>query len=148
MKTKGIILLLLLVIVTSLGLSACAKTDDEKVLDAVHAYIDALNREDIAAAQAATHRQAMNYFYLKDQLQMNFALYDTQVTLEKLDFVGITDGLATVDFVMTTIKTDQSDFKDNRVKGQFTLKKQDDQWKIFDTIYDPTTDIEFLTPQP
>lgn len=148
MKLKVAVYLFLLLLLASLGLAACGKTDEQKVMDAVNKYIDAVNSEDVDAVQAALHRDNWSYFYVKQQLPSYFALYDVKTVLEETRFEGITDGVATVDFVMTTRSINKSDFKDTRIKGKFTLKQQGDEWKILSTDYDPETDIEYLTPEP
>lgn len=148
MKFKAIIGLLVLVMVTALGLSACAKSEEQKAFDAVQAYVDAMNKEDVKAVQASMHRDNWSYFYVAQSLPGYFALYDVKISLEELKFDGVTDGIATVDAVVTTIKTDQSDFKNTRIKEQFKLKQQNGEWKVLEEVYDPKTDVEYLTPQP
>jgi hypothetical protein len=49
---------------------------------------------------------------------------------------------------MTTVKTDNSDFKNTRIKETFQLKQEDGEWKVLDIVYNPETDVEYLTPQP
>ncbi len=148
MKAKVLIGLLVMIIVGALGLSACGKSDEQKALDAVQAYADAMNKEDATAVRASMHRDNPSYFYIMQQLPGYFSLYNVKVSFDEMKYVGVTDGVATVDVVMTTVKTDQSDFKDNRITAQFKLKQQDGEWKVLDIAYDPAKDIEYLTPQP
>lgn len=148
MQSKSWLGLLVIVVVVTMVLGGCAKTEEQKVLDAVHVYADAMNKEDVSAVQDAMHHDNWSYFYIKQQLPGYFSLYDVKVEFEDLKFVEIKDGIASVTFVMTTKKTDNSDFKDTRIKGTFTLKQENGVWKLLDTVYDPTTDVEFLTPQP
>jgi hypothetical protein len=79
-------------------------------------------------------------------LDTQYALYDIETKLEKLEFVKIENEIAYVSYTATMIKKDQSDFKNMRIKGTFALKKEDDVWKILGMAYDPEKDIEYLTP--
>lgn len=148
MRSKTWLGLLVLLVLVALVLGGCAKTEEQKVLDAVQRYADAMNKEDVNAVQDAMHRDNWSYFYIKQQLPQYFALYNVKVEFEDLKFIEIKDGVASVSFVMTTKKTDNSDFKDTRIKGMFQLKQEDEVWKLLDIVYDSDKDVEFLTPQP
>lgn len=148
MRSKSWLGLLVVLVLVSMVLGGCAKTEEQKVMDAVQRYADAMNKEDVNAVQDAMHRDNWSYFYIKQQLPQYFSLYNVKVEFEDLKFIEIKDGIASVSFVMTTRKTDNSDFKDTRIKGTFTLKQEDGVWKLLDTVYDPEKDVEFLTPQP
>lgn len=148
MNRKVAISLIILVLLASLGLAACGKTEEQKVMDAVNLYIDSINNEDVDAVQSSMHRDNWSYFYVKQQLPGYFSLYNVKTVLEETAFEGIEDGVATVSFTMTTKSIEPSDFKDTRIKGKFTLKQQDDVWKLLSIDYDPETDVEYLTPEP
>jgi len=148
MRAKSWLLILVVTIIAAFSLVSLRKTEEQKVLDAVQRYADAMNTEDANAVQDSMHRDNWSYFYIKQQLPQYFDLYDVKVTFEDLQFIEIKNGVASVTVVMTTVKTDNSDFKNTRIKETFQLKQEDGEWKVLDIVYNPETDVEYLTPQP
>lgn len=149
MHRKFAVSLIILLLLTSISLSACGKTDEQKVMSAVNQYIEAMNKEDLDAVQESLHRENMGYFYVKQQLPGYFLDYDVKTVLEDAKYEGIENGVASVSYVMTTRSIEASDFKDTRISGRFTLKQNDEgDWKILSIDYDPLTSIEYLTPEP
>jgi hypothetical protein len=127
------------------ALTSCAKSDEKQVLDAIRQYVKYTNDEDAGEVYMLAHRDVRSIEY-KNQLDTQYALYDIETKLEKLEFVKIENEIAYVSYTATMIKKDQSDFKNMRIKGTFALKKEDDVWKILGMAYDPEKDIEYLTP--
>lgn len=149
MHRKFAAVLFILLIVCSISLSACGKSDEQKVMAVINEYVDSMNKEDTDAVQATLHRENMGYFYTKQQLPGYFSQYNVKTVLEDAKYMGIKDGIASVSYVMTTRSQETSTFKDTRISGTFTLKKNDDgDWKILSVDYDPETGIEYLTPEP
>jgi hypothetical protein len=142
---KITLMLVCLLMVASVILSGCAKSDESQVLATARQYVKLMNKEDAGAVFLLTHQEVRSFGY-KNRLEAQFAKYDVELKLEKLEFLKIENGYAYAPFVGTMIKKDQSDFKDIRITGTFVLKKENDEWKILGMVYDPKTDVEYLNP--
>jgi hypothetical protein len=138
-------LLILVLLCGLLILSSCSKSDEKQVLDVVRQYVKLTNAENAGEVYLLAHRDVRSLEY-KNQLVTQYAIYDIETKLEKLEFVKIEGDIAYVAYTATMIKQDESDFKNIRINGTFALKKEDDVWKILGTAYDPEKDIEYLTP--
>jgi hypothetical protein len=115
-------------------LAGCANAEQRAVLSTVRRYVKLMNAEDAGGVFEITHQSARTLGY-KSNLDLQFASYDINFQIEKLTFDKIEDGIATVDFVGTMKKTDNSDFKDMRLTGKFILEKERDDWKILGMDY-------------
>ena len=133
----------LILILISAALSGCQQSTEKQVLNTVNDYVKYMNAEDAPSVYMLAYREVRSLGY-KNQLQTLFALYDVDYTLEKAEFVNVEDDIAYVDFIMTMIKTDDSDFQNVRLNGTFQLKLENEAWKILLMDYDAETGVEYL----
>ena len=137
-----------LIIITSMLiaaflLSGCANADERAILSTVRQYVKLMNAEDSGGVYAITHQTVRTLGY-KNELDLQFGLYDVTFKLEELSFDKIDNGYAYAPFVATMKKKDDSDFKDVRIHGTFVLAKEGDDWKILGMTYDAEKDVEYL----
>ena len=142
MRKLSLLLICILFVFSSL-LTGCQQSVEKEVLKTVNDYVKYMNAEDAPAVYMLAYREVRSIGY-KNQLQTLFALYDVDYTLEESKFDKVEDDIAYVDFVMTMIKTDDSDFQNVRINGTFQLKQENDEWRILQMVYDVNTDVEYL----
>ena len=131
------------ILLSVLLLAGCSNPDERAILATVRNYVKLMNAEDAAGVYMITHQTVRSIGY-KNDLDLQFALYNVKFKLEEVNFDKIENGYAYVPFVSTMIKTDDSDFKDVRLHGTFVLAKESDEWKILGMTYDPENDVEYL----
>lgn len=96
-------------LVAAFLLSGCANAEQRAILSTVRQYVKLMNAEDSGGVYAITHQSVRTLGY-KNELDLQFGLYDVDFKLEKLSFDKIENGYAYVPFVATMKKTDDSDF--------------------------------------
>lgn len=142
MKKKTAIILIAILLMT-LFLSGCANKEERSILSTVRQYVKYMNEEDSAGVYGITHQSVRTLGY-KNELDLQFGLYDIKFDLEKMHFDKIENEYAYVPFTATMKKTDESDFKDIRINGVFVLAQEIDEWKILGMTYDAEKDVEYL----
>jgi len=140
---KNLLVIIGVCFVAAFCLTACANKEERAILSTVRQYVKFMNAEDSAGVYTITH-QSMRTMGYKNNLDLQFGLYDIKIDIEELSFDKIEDGKAYVPFVATMKKSDDSDFKDVRIHGLFLLSKESDEWKILGMVYDAEKDVEYL----
>ena len=134
MKKITLIIVAVLMIAT-LGLTGCASKEERAVLSTVRRYVKLMNAENSAEVYLMMH-QKVRSIGAKDNLTLQFALYDVKYTIEELSVEKIEGDMAYAPFVATMIKTDDSDFQNIRLTGKFALEKEGNEWKILGMAYE------------
>lgn len=110
------------------------------MLSTVRTYVKLWNAKDAGGVFEITHQKTRTMGY-KNQLDLQFAVYNVKFDLEEYSFDKIEDGYAYVPFVATMIKADDSDFQNVRITGTFVLEIENDEWKILQLM---ATNVENL----
>ena len=142
---KITLVIVVVLMVTTLLLTGCASKDERAILKTVREYVKLMNAEDAAGVYSITHQSVRSIGY-KNELDLQFAVYDIKFDVEEMKFDKIENDYAYVPFVATMIKSDDSDFKNIRIHGTFVLSKEGDEWKILGMTYDTEKDVEYLNP--
>lgn len=140
MKKVSLLLIVILFVLSSILLTGCKSAEERAVLSTVRNYVKLWNAEDAGGVFEITHQKTRTMGY-KNQLDLQFAVYNVKFELEEYSFDKIEDGYAYVPFVATMIKTDDSDFQNVRITGTFVLAKENDEWKILQLM---ATNVENL----
>jgi len=139
---RKILIVILVLFLTSL-ITGCASKDERAIISTVRQYVKYMNAEDSAGVYGITHQSVRSIGY-KNELDLQFGLYDIKFKVEKMNFDKIENEYAYVPFTATMKKTDDSDFKDIRINGTFVLAKELGDWKILGMTYDAEKDVEYL----
>ena len=113
----------------------------DPILAVVRANADALNREDLSAAIALMHPDSPGLQQTKEMSEKLFQAYDLRYTVKDLAVESVTGDEAKVRFSQVTEKLSGPAFRNNRVDGIHILKKQNGEWKLYNT---QVTKIEYL----
>ncbi len=140
---KNLLVIIGVCLIIAFCLTACVDKDERDAVSTVRQYVKLMNAEDSAGVYSITHQSARTLGY-KNDLDLQFGLYDIKIDIEELSFDKIEDGNAYVPFVATMKKTDDSDFKNIRLHGTFLLSKEGDEWKLLGMVYDAEKDVEYL----
>ena len=116
---------------------------------AVQAQINALNMRDAAGAVALMHPQAAGREKALETTQKLFNAYDLLFMVQNVNLEFSDETEAKVRFTQVTHqvskKTDDADFRNNRVVGIHTLRKDAGEWKIYSTQVEK---IEYFDQMP
>jgi hypothetical protein len=140
LKKFSLLLFVMIFILSSILLTGCKSAEERAVLSTVRTYVKLWNEEDAGGVFEITHQKTRTMGY-KNQLDLQFAVYNVKFKLEDYSFDKIEDGYAYVPFVATMIKTDDSDFQNVRITGTFVLEMENDEWKILQLM---ATNVENL----
>jgi len=115
----------------------------EKALkDVIVAHVEASEKEDLQAVMATVDPSSPGYTQTKEDVSLNFLLFDLDYELELVNVIEATDTIAYVYSVMLTKKVKGPDIPDTRTRQVDLLKKQEDgSWKIYMTYL---MGVEFL----
>ena len=103
---------------------------------ALKAQINAMNGEDLPAFMSYLHPDNVAFKSAESTTRQLFNDYELRTVLEKTEAVSLTEGEAKVKFTQLTQKLSGPEFRDNRVTGLHTLRKDHGVWKIFATEAD------------
>ncbi|MBK7631036.1 MAG: hypothetical protein IPJ23_10140 [Ignavibacteriales bacterium] len=92
-----------------------------------------MNKENLEGAMSTIYPDDKTYETTENLVIQLFKMYDLNYKIEKLAVVNENDTEVIVDFTQLTTKINGPKFRDNRVNGTHTLKKDGDSWKIFST---------------
>ena len=109
--------------------------------EVINANIDFMNNEDIEGAIKTLHPESPQLESTEAMMKKIFEMYDLNYKIESMKVLEEYDDEARVEFVQVTTKIKGPDFKNNRITGIHTLKKDGDSWKIYST---EMKNLEFL----
>lgn len=138
---KATILFIVVLLLATLLLSGCKKSEERTALSTVRQYVKLWNAKDAGGVFEMTHQKNRTMGY-KNQLDLQFATYDVQFKIEELSFDKIENGYAYLPFVATMKKTDSSDFQNVRITGTFVLAKENDKWKVLQMMVTDMQNID------
>lgn len=138
---KATILFIVALILITLFLSGCKKSEERTALATVREYVKLWNAKDAGGVFEITHQKTRTMGY-KNQLDLQFATYNVQFKIEELSFDKIENGYAYLPFVATMKKSDSSDFQNVRITGTFVLAKENDEWKVLQMMVTDMQNID------
>ncbi|ADU32278.1 FxLYD domain-containing protein [Evansella cellulosilytica] len=108
-------------------------SDEELIIEVIQLNLDAGNNEDIDLYMSTLHSDSPQYDLTREQLTQLFEVYDLQYTLDDIEVIEITGDEAEVRLIQTTEKLAGPEFQDNQVEALNRMKKENGEWKIYDT---------------
>jgi tetratricopeptide (TPR) repeat protein len=148
----GIGIVLLVAAFFGILLLATQKSDEDQnatptpdprreIIAVLREHISAHNDEDVDRYMATLHSDAPNYSATRRTLKEMYDMFDLRATLRDVKVIEVKRDTARVSFVLTTKKVRGPAFQDNRVEGEFILKKEKGRWKLFNQKVD---NVEYL----
>ena len=131
----------LLMIIILFVVSCSTEKKYETPEEVINANIDFMNNEDIEGAIKTLHPESPQLESTEAMMKKIFEMYDLNYKIESMKVLEEYDDEARVEFVQVTTKIKGPDFKNNRITGIHTLKKDGDSWKIYST---EMKNLEFL----
>jgi murein L,D-transpeptidase YcbB/YkuD len=110
-----------------------APTDDltTAIQSVINREIEAAQTEQLADYMATIHPQSPSYAATESTLKTIFAQYDLDYSVTLGEATLLDNGDATIPFVLTTRKISGAAFRDNEVTGNFILRLDGTQWKVY-----------------
>lgn len=122
--------------------AAAASVDAEgEVTAVIYENLAAHNAEDIERYMATVHSRFPGRAEMRDTLEQMYATYDLKATVKGVEVTELSKNEAKVSFVLITKKVRGPAFRDNRIKGTFILRKEEDGWVLVNQEIDT---IEYL----
>lgn len=142
MKSIKFLILILAVFV----LSACKvefSTPAEELKGIIQANIDGMNSENVEQSLEAVHSESPFYEQMQVMLEEISKVYDLESSLIDFQYIGTSDdkSKAVVLLKQKTSKLDGPEFRDNIVEMMTVFKKENDAWKIWQSL---TLDVRYL----
>ncbi len=113
----------------------------EDIFWVIYENIRASNYEDIDRYMSTIHSRSPGYRVTKNSIEDIFADYDLSYHVSNLRVIEQEKNKATIYFVLTTKHIRGPAFRDNRVYGEMTLRKEDGRWKIYNQ---EINDVDYL----
>jgi hypothetical protein len=114
----------------------------DDVYNVIYDYIKALNNKDINEyIQTIDSTDLNNYNSMKDSTLDLFNEYNLAYNLEEATIETKSNSDTKVKFTYTVVKTDSSDFQNNRTTGFIHLRLVNNAWKIFKVDITKTENI-------
>ena len=107
---------------------------DAKVSTLLKRNLTALEEEDIDLFMEGLHPQSEAYENSKESALNLLELYDVDMNLDSYNILTESDEEIVVAYTQTTKRIGgNDDFKDNKITGRHTLRKDSGVWKIYST---------------
>jgi hypothetical protein len=113
----------------------------DEIVAAVRANIDAVNSRDLNAVIAAIHPESPGLRDMKNTAEDLFKKFELRSTLKEIAIESVAGDEAKVRFSQMTEKLSGPGFQDNRVDGVHTLRRHNGEWKLYST---EVTNIVYL----
>lgn len=119
------------------------ENDREAIEAVVQQNLEATENEDARGVLLTMHEESPGFDEeaITAELEQLFEHYDLEYELEILD-VRIENDEAEVDFQQTTRSIDNEDFDDNRITGTHIMRRQNGEWRIYDSLVEETELLE------
>jgi uncharacterized protein YchJ len=130
---RNIILVAAMVFIAGCNKSAVATKAAVDPVAVMRGQIDALNREDTAAALAVIDPDSPVYQPTKDISEKISSTYHLRYTLKEIALESENGSEAKVRFVQITEKLSGPEFRNNQIEGVHILRKKEGQWKLYNT---------------
>ena len=127
-NTKTILIILLTF--TALSCSKESYYTPESVIEANAKY---MNEENFDGVMNTIHKESPDYPATEAMIKKIFEVYDLSYKTVSMRVIEETDTEAKVQFEQITTKLAGPEFRNNKISGIHTLKKDGDSWKIYST---------------
>jgi len=111
----------------------CSERKYATVEDVIYSNAEFLNNEDLSGVMSTIDPESALYSSTEVFVENLFEQYDLKFIVENIEIIEQTDEQAEVQFTQLTMKVSGPEFKNNRIKGDHTLRKSDGSWRILDT---------------
>jgi len=106
---------------------------EEAIKEVVEANLEATENEDIEGIKETMHEESPEYDdAAMEEMELLFEQFDLEYELEIIEVTQENDE-ATVEFEQETRAEENTEFEDNLLKGFHELRKQEGEWKIYQT---------------
>jgi hypothetical protein len=106
---------------------------EKEVLAVVNENLEATRVEDKERVLATIHKESPQYNSTVQGLEFVFMNYDLEFFMEKAEVIEVSEDGAKVYYILITRSVKGQGFLNKRDEGIHHLKKQDGNWKIFQT---------------
>lgn len=130
-KRNGLTIIFILILIISVGCSS--KKEFKTPEELINANAEYLTKEDFDASMSTVHPASPTYEATANMIKQIFERYDLEYKIENIKVLEQSDDEAKVEFTQVTKKIKGPDFKDNRITGIHTLKKDGGSWKVYST---------------
>lgn len=107
--------------------------DEDQMLQVVKDNMLAANNKNVDEYMATIHVESPLYQSTRDTMIEIFSLYDLEFSFVEIEVIDVSGDTGEVRFIQTTRKIKGPEFNDNQVEGINTMKKYNDEWKIYHT---------------
>jgi hypothetical protein len=101
--------------------------------EVIQANIDYMNSEDLDGVMSTIHPESPSFNTTENLAKQLFKIYDLNYKIEKVEVTSESDQEATVNFTQLTTKISGPQFRNNRIQGTHTVRKDGDSWKLYST---------------
>ena len=130
------------IVIISLSIIGCSSKEEystpESVIEANAKY---MTQENLDEVMNTIYKDSPNYASTESMIKTLFDRYDLSYKINSMKVTEETQNEAQVQFVQETVKISGPEFKNNRVTGIHTVKKDGDSWKIYST---QIKDVKYL----
>lgn len=109
------------------------ESEEIEIIDALNSNLKALQDEDLDLVKETMHPESPFYEATILYAEKIFERYDLKYELLKYNLDKINSGEAFVSFSQTTKKLNGPEFRDNKITGTHTFRKESGEWKIYST---------------
>ncbi|MEO8393726.1 MAG: hypothetical protein ABI700_12115 [Chloroflexota bacterium] len=99
--------------------------------EVLHTEEQAFNHKNLDAYMATMHPDSPGYAGSEAFLQSSFVNYDLVLKVSLGDATLLDNGDASIPFVITTKKLHGGAFRDNEITGNFIMRLDGSQWKLY-----------------
>jgi len=134
------LLIVLLPVILTIGITGCNSgySTPESVIYANAKYMTEENLEEV---METIHPESPVFESTEKIVKQIFEQFDLSYKIEKIEIIEESDEEAIVRFVQLTTKLKNFQFKNNRLTGVHTLRKDGSSWKIYAT---KSNNLEYL----
>lgn len=108
-------------------------TDEEQMIQVVKDNLLAANNKKIDDYMATVHVESPLYQSTRDTMLEIYRVYDLEYSFVEIEVIDVSGDTGVVWFIQTTRKIKGPEFNDNQIEGIHTMKKYNDEWKIYET---------------
>ncbi|MFA9558154.1 hypothetical protein ACERII_12660 [Evansella sp. AB-rgal1] len=107
--------------------------EEEKIIEEVYKNLEAAQQADLDGYMATLHTDSPYYESTRISMEEIFSIYELDYVIEEIEVMEISEQVAKVWLIQTTTKISGPDFNDNQIEIVNIMRKQGDEWKIYET---------------
>ena len=111
----------------------CSERKYATIEDVVYSNAEYLNNEDLSGVMSTIDPESELYSSTAIYVEKLFERFDLKFIVEKIEIIEQSDESAKVRFTQLTMKLSGPEFRNNRIKGNHTLRKSNGSWLICNT---------------